>query len=83
MAGEVLPLHSYCTGTYTEVTVLLLWGNSAVTMEYLHSTSGVPALVLQGSHGATSKKAALLPWLLQYSVGTSTVTVYRVPRRRP
>ena len=27
-------LHSYCTGTYTEVIVLLLWGNSAVTMEY-------------------------------------------------
>ena len=25
-------LHSYCTGTYTEVTVLLLWGNSAVTL---------------------------------------------------
>ena len=34
----------YCTGTYTEVTVLLLWGNSAVTMEYPHSYSvGVPA----------------------------------------
>ena len=30
-------LHSYCTGTYTEVTVLLLWGSSAVTMKYPHS----------------------------------------------
>ena len=50
-------LHSYCTGTYTEVTVLLLWGNSAVTMEYPHSYSvGVPAWLLQGSLGATSKK---------------------------
>ena len=40
-------LHSYCTGTYTEVTVLLLWGNSVVTMEYPHSYSvGVPAWVL-------------------------------------
>ena len=50
-------LHSYCIGTFTEVTMLLLWGNSAVTMEYPHSyTVGVPAWVLQGSIGATSKK---------------------------
>ena len=50
-------LHSYCTGTYTEVAMLLLWGNSAVTMEYPHSYSvGVPAWVLQGSIGATLKK---------------------------
>ena len=50
-------LHSYCIGTYNEVTVLILWGNSAVTMEHPHSYSvGVPAWVLQGSIGATSKK---------------------------
>ena len=64
-------LHSYCTGTYTEVTVLLLWGNSAVTMEYPHSYSvGVPSWVLQGSVGATSKKQHYY-----FSVGTSAVTV--------
>ena len=64
-------LHSYCTGTYTEVTVLLLWGNSAVTMEYPHSYSvGIPAWVLQGSSGATSKKQHGY-----FSVGTSAVTV--------
>ena len=63
-------LHSYCTGTYTEVTVLLLWGNSAVTMEYPHSYSvGVPAWVLQGSIGATSKKQHCY-----FSLGTSAVT---------
>ena len=56
MAGDTL-LHSHCTGTYTEVTVLLLWGNAAVTMEYPHSYSvGIPAWVLQGSIGATLKK---------------------------
>ena len=64
-------LHSYCTGTCTEVTVLLLWGNSAVTMEYPHSFSvGVPAWVLQGSIGATSKKQHCY-----FSAGTSAVTV--------
>ena len=64
-------LHSYCTGTYTEVTVLLLWSNSAVTMEYPHSYSvGVPAWVLQGNIGATSKKQHCY-----FSVGTSAVTV--------
>ena len=47
-------LHWYL---YSEVTVLLLWGNSAVTMEYPHIYSvGVPAWVLQGSIGATSEK---------------------------
>ena len=64
-------LHSYCTGTYTEVTVLLLWGNSAVAMEYPHSHSvGVPVWVLQGSIGATSKKQHGY-----FSEGTSAVTV--------
>ena len=64
-------LHSYCTGTYTEVTVLLLWGNSAVTMGDPHSYSvRVPAWVLQGSIGTTSKKQRCY-----FSVGTSAVTV--------
>ena len=27
-------LHSYCTGTYTGVVVLLLWSSSTVTLEY-------------------------------------------------
>ena len=64
-------LHSYCTSTYTEITVLLLWGNSAVTMEFPHSYSvGVPVWVLQGSIGATSKKQHCY-----FSVGTSAVTV--------
>ena len=63
--------HSYCNGTYTEVTVLLLWGNSAVTMEYPHRYSvGAPVWVLQGSIRATSKKQ-----LCYFSVGTSAVTV--------
>ena len=63
-------LHSYCTGTYSEVTVLFLWGNSAVTMEHPHSYfDGVPVWVLQGSIGVTSKKQ-----LWYFSVGTSAVT---------
>ena len=63
------PLHSYGTGTYTEVTLLLLWGNSAVTMEYPHRYSvGVPTWVLQDSTGATSKKQHCY-----FSVGTSAV----------
>ena len=67
------PLHSYCTGTYIELTVLLLWGNFAVTVEYPHSYSvGVPAWVLQGSIGATSKKQHCY-----FSVGTCAVTVYK------
>ena len=47
-------IHSYCTGTYTEVTVLHLWGSFAVTMEYPDSYSvRVPEWVLQGSIGVT------------------------------
>ena len=64
-------LLSFCTGTYTEVTVPLLWGNAAATMEYPHSYSvGVTAVVLQGTIGATSKKQHC-----NFSVGTSAVTV--------
>ena len=56
---------------YTAVTVLRLLGNSAVTMEYPQSYSvGVPAWVLQGSIGATSKKQHCY-----LNVGTSAVTV--------
>ena len=29
-------LHSYCTGTYTEVTALLLWSTYIVTLDYTH-----------------------------------------------
>ena len=66
-------LHSYCTGTYTEVTVVLLWGNSAVTMEYPHSYSVGSTCVDtpgQGSIGTTSKKQ-----YCYFSVGTNAVTV--------
>ena len=64
-------LHSYCTGTYTEVTVLLLRGNSAVTTEHPQSYSvGVPVWVLQGSIGTTSKKQHCY-----FSEGTSAITV--------
>ena len=63
--------YSYCTSTYTEVIVLLLWGNFAVTMEYPHSYSvGVPAWVLQCSNRATSKKHHCY-----FSVGANAVTV--------
>ena len=27
-------LHSYCTGTYTELVVLLLWSSYTATLEY-------------------------------------------------
>ena len=60
MAGDVMwyPI-TQLLHTYTEATVLLLWGNSAVTMEYPHSYSvnvGVPVWVLQGNFGATSSR---------------------------
>ena len=43
-------LHSYCIGTNTEITLLLFWGSSAVTMEYLHNYSvELPVWVLQGT----------------------------------
>ena len=64
-------LHSYCTGTYTKVTVPLFWGSSAATMEYLHSYSvEVPAWVLDSNSGATSKKQHCY-----ICIGTSIVTV--------
>ena len=64
-------LHSYCTCTYTKVTVLLFWGNSAVTMKYLHSYFvEVPAWVLQGNSEATSHEQHCY-----FCVGTSAVTV--------
>ena len=74
MAGDVVSHYTVTAqvlGTYIEVTVLLLWGNSAVTMECPHSYSvGVPVRVLQGSIGATLKKQHCY-----FSVGTNAVTV--------
>ena len=52
-------LHSYCTLTYTEVTALLLWSISAVTMYYLHSYSvRVPTWVLQDNSGAILQRSS-------------------------
>ena len=71
MAGHVVPYYIYYTGTYTEVIVLRLRGNAAVTMEYPHSYFvGIPAWVIQGSIVATSKKQHCY-----FSVGTCAVTV--------
>ena len=72
MAGDVVPYYTVTALVpYTEVTMLLLWGNSAVTMDNLHSYSvGVPAWVLQGSIGATSKKQHGY-----FSVCTSAITM--------
>ena len=65
-------LRNYCTGTYTEVTVLLLWGNCVVTMENPHGYSvGVPVWVLQGNIGATSTKQHCY-----FSVDTSNLARY-------
>ena len=64
-------LHSYCTCTYTEVTVLLLWSSSSATLEYPHSYSvGVPVWVLHGNTRVTSQEQHGY-----FSVGTSAVTV--------
>ena len=64
-------LHSYCTSTYTEVTVLLLWSSSNATLEYPHRYSNrVAVWVLQGNSRVSSQ--------LQHGyfiIGTSAVTV--------
>ena len=63
-------LHSYCTSTYTEVTVLLLWSSSNATLEYVHRYSNrVAVLVLHGHSRVTSQEQ-----LGYFSVGTSAVT---------
>ena len=50
-------LHSYCTGTYTEVTVLLLWGSSNATLEYPHRYfNRVAVWVLHGNNRVTSQE---------------------------
>ena len=65
------PLHSYCTSTYTEVTVLLLWSSSNATFEYLCRYSNRVALwVLHGKSRITSQEQHGY-----FSVGTSVVTV--------
>ena len=64
-------LHSYCTGTYTEVTVLLLWGSSNATLEYPRRYSNrVAVWVLHGNSRVTSKEQHCY-----FSVDTSAVTV--------
>ena len=64
-------LHSYCTSTYTEATVLLLWSSSNATLEYpCRYSNRVAVWVLHGNSRVTSQ--------VQHgylSVGTSAVTV--------
>ena len=61
-------LHSYYTGTYTEITVLIFWGSFTVSMEYLHSyTDEIPTW---GNSGTKSKEQHCY-----FCVGTSVVAV--------
>ena len=64
-------LQSYCTSTYTEVTVLLLWSSSNATLEYPRRYSNrVAVWVLHGNSRVTSQEQH------GYSnVGTNAVTV--------
>ena len=64
-------LHSYCTSTYTEVTVLLLWSSSNAALEYQRRHSNrVVVWVLHGNTRVTSQEQ-----YSYFSVGTSAVTV--------
>ena len=64
-------LHSYCTSTYTEVTVLLLWSSSNTTLEYPRRYSKrVAVWVLHGNSRVTSQEQHGY-----FSVGTSVITV--------
>ena len=55
-------LHSYCTSTYTEVTVQLLWSSSNATLEYPRRYSNrVAVWVLHGNSSYLTRAA----WLLQ------------------
>ena len=64
-------LHSYCTRTYTEVTVLLLWSSSNGTLEYPCKYSNKVAVwALHGNSRVTSQEQHGY-----FSVGTSAVTV--------
>ena len=66
-------LHSYCTSTYTEVTVLLLWSSSNATLEYpcaCRYSNRAAVWVLHGNSRVTSKEQHGY-----FSVGTSAVTV--------
>ena len=63
-------LHSYCTSTYTEVTVLLLWSSSNATLEYpCRYSNSVAVWVLHGNSRVTSQEQHGY-----FSLGTSTVT---------
>ena len=64
-------LDSYCTCTYTEVTVLLLWSSSNATLEYpCRYSNKVAVWVLHGNSRVTSQEQ-----YGYFSVGTSAVTV--------
>ena len=64
-------LHSYCTITYTKVTVLLLWSSSNATLEYPRRYSNkVSVWELHGNSRVTSQDQPCY-----FSVGTSAVTV--------
>ena len=64
-------LHSYCTSTYTEGTVLLLWSSSNATLEYPRRYSNrVAVWVLHSNSRVTSQEQHGY-----FSVGTSAVTV--------
>ena len=50
-------LHSYCTSTYTEVTVLLLWSSSSANLEYpCRYSNKVAVWVLHGNSRVTSQE---------------------------
>ena len=64
-------LHSVCTSTYTEVTVLLLWSSSNATLEYpCRYSNRVAVWVLHGNSRITSQEQHSY-----FSVATSAVTV--------
>ena len=64
-------LHSYCAGTYTEVTMLLIWSNSNATLEYPRRYSNrVAVWALHGNSRVTSQELRSY-----FSVGTTAVTV--------
>ena len=63
--------HGYCTSTYTEVTVLLLWSSSNATLKYpCRYSNRVAVWVLHGNSRVTSQKQHCY-----FSVGTREVTL--------
>ena len=64
-------LDSYCPGTFTEVTMLLLWSSTNATLEYpCRYSNRVAVRVLHGNSRVTSQEQHGY-----FSVGTSAVTV--------